>query len=193
MAETDWKKVAAHLRELSGEFTPAQWDLARALDVPLAPGTPMPVAAALLRAHLTGPLLLKRAQPIEEEEYGYLELVAGEAAVEVPPQNLINHRDILEAWLEVVWAHRAVIHLERLPPEPDDIAITPGERGSELIQHDIIASISSNGRLNFRGSRGRGAQPHRVTRLVKQDASDYADLVRQRARRHLPAIPAQGG
>ncbi|CAM5343858.1 hypothetical protein [Streptomyces griseomycini] len=24
MAETDWKKVAAHLRELSGEFTPAQ-------------------------------------------------------------------------------------------------------------------------------------------------------------------------
>ncbi|UVT13656.1 hypothetical protein OG853_00390 [Streptomyces cellulosae] len=117
MAETNWKRVATHLGELSGEFTPAQRDLADALGVPLAPGTPMPVAAALLRAHLTGPLLLKRAQPVDEEEYRYLELVAGEAAIEVPPQEQIAQRDILEAWLEVAWARRSVIHLERLSPE----------------------------------------------------------------------------
>jgi hypothetical protein len=77
VAETNWKRVATHLGELSGEFTPAQRDLADALGVP--------GAAALLRAHLTGPLLLKRAQPVDEEEYRYLELVAGEAAIEVPP------------------------------------------------------------------------------------------------------------
>ncbi|WP_324790398.1 hypothetical protein [Streptomyces sp. H51] len=160
MAETDWKKVAAYLRELSGEFTPAQRDLAAALGMPLAPGTTMPVAAALLRAHLTGPLRLRRAQPIDEEEYKYLELVAGEAAIKVPPQNLIDHRDILEAWLEVVWAHRSVIHLERLSPEPGDIAIAPGRRGSDQVQHDIIAS--STGRSARRsltgGTVGPGSQ-----------------------------------
>ncbi|MDX3065815.1 MULTISPECIES: Shedu immune nuclease family protein [Streptomyces] len=192
MAEADWKKVAAHLRELSGEATPAQRDIADALGVPLTPGTPMPVAAALLRAHLTGPLRLKRAQPIDEEEYGYLELVAGEAAVEVPSRDLIAHRDILEAWLEVAWAHRSVIHLERLSPEPGDIAITPGQRDSDQVQHDIIASISNSGRLNFRGGLGRGARPHRVTSLVKQDAPDHADFVRKAREEALARDPHPG-
>lgn len=43
-----------------------------------------------------------------------------------PAEDLIDRRDILEAWLEATWAHRLVIHLERLSSEPGDIAITPG-------------------------------------------------------------------
>ncbi|MFC9817408.1 Shedu anti-phage system protein SduA domain-containing protein [Streptomyces virginiae] len=139
--------------------------------------TPAPVAAALLRAHLTEPLRLRESPLIDEPEYEYLARVAAETTMHIPKLEEIKSRDILNAWLEVAWARRSVSCLERLLPEVGDVAITAARRQAEEDRYGQVSSIRADGRLNFRGGRGRGARPHMVKRIVKSSDGDHADLV----------------
>ncbi|WP_165983978.1 Shedu anti-phage system protein SduA domain-containing protein [Streptomyces sp. YIM 98790] len=192
MAENDWQKVATTLRRLLAGPTEDQRKLAAHLSVPLDCATPSPVAAAVLRAFLVRPLRLRTVTtrgrngwytqrpdvdiaPIDHPEYDYLRKVAVEAAMSVPAFHEITSRDLLDAWLEVAWARRAVSCLESLRPQVGDIAIATTRRGADPLVGQI-SSISSNARLNFRGGRGRGAWVHTVQRVVRAGDSEHADL-----------------
>ncbi|MEH0530946.1 hypothetical protein SAMN06272781_3601 [Streptomyces sp. 1222.2] len=160
MTETNWQLVADALGHLYAGPTAEQHAIADELKFRLAPGTPTPVAAALLRAHLAKPLRLREHPPIDEPEYDYLARVATETNLHVPVLEEIGSRDLLDAWLEVAWARRTVHHLERLRPEVGDIAITVRRRKPEQDRYGQISSISLSGQLNFRGGLGRRAWPH---------------------------------
>ncbi|MER6115382.1 Shedu anti-phage system protein SduA domain-containing protein [Streptomyces sp. NPDC001743] len=177
MAETDWQKVVVGLRLLYAGPTKRQLILAGALAVSLDPATPSPVAAALLRTHLAEPLRLRDSPLIDEPEYEYLARVAAETTMRIPKLEEIQSRDILNAWLEVVWARRSVSCLERLVPEVGDVVVTATRRQPEEDRYGQVSSIRADGRLNFRGGRGRGARPHIVKRIVKSSDSDHAELV----------------
>ncbi|MFE7578483.1 Shedu anti-phage system protein SduA domain-containing protein [Streptomyces sp. NPDC057521] len=186
MTETNWQLVADALGHLYAGPTAEQHAIADELKFPLAPGTPTPVAAALLRAHLAKPLRLREHPPIDEPEYDYLARVATETSLHVPAPEEIGSRDLLDAWLEVAWARRTVHHLERLRPEVGDVAITVRRRKPEEDRYGQISSISLNGQLNFRGGLGRRAWPHTVKRVAKASDADHGELL-TRAREEVAA------
>lgn len=186
MTETNWQLVADGLSHLYAGPAAQQHAIASELAFPLAPGTPTPVAAALLRAHLAKPLRLREQPPIDEPEYDYLALVASETGLHIPVLEEIGSRDLLDSWLEVAWARRTVQHLDRLRPEVGDIAVTVRRRKPEEDRYGQISSISLNGRMNFRGGLGRRAWPHTVKHLAKVGDADHGELL-ARAREEVAA------
>ncbi|WP_030911656.1 Shedu anti-phage system protein SduA domain-containing protein [Streptosporangium amethystogenes] len=177
MAETDWRKVVADLKQLCTEPSEDQLAIASALAVPIDPSMPAPVAAALLRAHLRTSLELPRTWHFGEAEYGYLENLASSTGLRIPRAEEIEGRDLLDAWIRVARARRSITHLERLQPEVDDIAITSEALAGKL--HNQITSISVTGRLNFRGGGGRGSWPHLVEQIIKPQSNDFFGLLHQ--------------
>lgn len=177
MAETNWRVVADGLGHLYAGPTAEQLVLADTLVIPMAAGTPTPVAAALLRAQLAKPLRLREHPGIDVPEYDYLARVAAETSLRIPGLGEISSRDVLDAWLEVAWARRTVHHLERLRPEVSDVAVTVRRRKPDEDRYGQISSISLSGHLNFRGGLGRRAWPHTVKHLAKAGDADHGDLL----------------
>lgn len=179
MVETSWQKVVSDLQQLCAEPTEAQRAAAAALGLPLTEATPAPVAAALLRARLGTELELRKPAAFGDTEYEYLERLAAETHLDIPSSTEIGSRELLDAWIKVALAQRSVVHLERLNPEAGDVVVIAAERGTSEDRNGLIASISSNGRLNFRGGRGGGGWPHLVKRIVKAGGSEYIELCRK--------------
>ncbi|MFD2767582.1 Shedu anti-phage system protein SduA domain-containing protein [Micromonospora eburnea] len=177
MVENDWRTVVAWLRQLCAGPTPEQRTVAKALAVQLGARTPVPVAAALLRAQLRLPLSLPAPRPIGDAELDYLQNLAGEVGLRIPGIDAINDRDTLDAWIMVARARQSIAHLRRLKPEVGDVVVTV-DRQTTAHRHRQLASLSRTGRLNFRGGRGGRTWPQFVTRVVKPASSEYPEVMR---------------
>lgn len=71
---------------------------------------------------------------------------------------------MVDAWVKVLHAVRATQALRQLRPCPNDIVEAAGTYGPYLAE---ISSISSDGRLNFKGGYGYGARPHAVVMHIR--------------------------
>jgi hypothetical protein len=179
MPETDWRKVVTTLRDLATQPTAEQLRLARMLDLPIKKKTPKPVAAALLRRHLRQELELSASSPVTDGAIEYLEDLAEQTSSKMPGE--LEDREEVDAWVEVFHALRAANHLDLLQPAQGDVvkfATKDGERFGE------VASISADGRLNFRGGYGYRARPHRVEMVARVTQSSLHKEARYKAQQH---------
>ncbi len=119
MSETDWRVVVARLRQRTSTPSYEQTELARLTGLELPPATPRPVAASMLR-RLLGPALdLDVTRDVTPAQREYVTALRLETGSETPTD--LDDRDVLDAWVAVLQARRAAIHLERLQPVPGDI------------------------------------------------------------------------
>ena len=146
MPETDWRKVVNNLRDLATQPTAEQLRLARTLGLPVNEKTPRPVAAAILRRHLRGALELPTPDAATDGAIEYIEDLAEQTGSKMPSD--IEDSEEGDAWVEVFHARRAADSLDLLQPTPGDIVQVATKDGDRLGE---VASISTDGQLNFRG------------------------------------------
>lgn len=182
MPESDWREVAARLRQLGAQPTAEQLRLARMLDLPVNEKTPRPVAAALLRRHLREVLELKSPDPVTNGARRYLEDLADQTDSKIPSE--IEDGEEADSWVDVLHARRAASRLEILKPEPGDIVQVKTKDGERLAE---VASISSDGQLNFRGGYGYRARPHNVEMVARVSQTDLYSDAHYKARQHAAA------
>lgn len=153
-----WEAVVTALQAYAAEATTDQMALAAHLGYRLDARLPCVVAAALLRGRLRDTLQLERARPATDGQLEYVVDLAREVdqAILTP----LDDREMVDAWVKVFHALRAIAALRDLRPCPGDIVETAGTFGPTLAE---ISSISSDGRLNFMGGNGAGQRPHLVT------------------------------
>lgn len=110
MSDAGWRTVVIGLQEFINGPTDAQLDLAGRIGLALNPSTPQPVATVLMRRHMQGPLRLPTPGIATEGQLEYLHDLAEQTASPEPADT--GDRDIVDAWIAVMHAHRAVIHLD---------------------------------------------------------------------------------
>lgn len=177
MSESKWQVVVEGLERKCSAPTKEQVAVALAQGVTLGPATPVPVAAAELRIVLRVPLELALAQDFGDAEYETLLDLATRTNLTVPDMDALGYRELLNAWLRVARNRESTAALRYLQPAVDDVVVARHRRmGPDLIGK--IASISANGRLNFRGGHGLGTAPHRVTRITRPSEVDYPEMLR---------------
>jgi hypothetical protein len=156
-AARSWEEVVAGLLAYAGPVSDDQLALAVHLSFPLDSRLPQPVAGALLRRQLRGSLHLDPARYPTQGQLDYVHDLAVQVRRRV--QTPLDDQQVVDAWVKVFHAHRAVQALRKLRPGPGDIVQTSGTFGPYLAE---ISSISRDGRLNFRGGFGAGERPHGV-------------------------------
>lgn len=146
--------------------------LARVIGYELPATMPAPVAAALLRRRLSGALGIASDQQVTQGQRQYLRELAIETGSQVPDD--LEDVEVLDSWVAVLQARRAADHLERLTPQPGEVALA---RLDGTDRTGEVSSISADGRLNSRGGRGRGVRPHRVVRMIRATDDYYVSQV----------------
>jgi hypothetical protein len=178
-AHESWEMAAAALLiDIDGP-TQAQRELADQLA-----DQPGPVAAATLRRATAEALRLEVGRPATEGAMRYAMDLATATGTAIPDDH-VRSEDYLNAWITVMHAKRARSALQDLMPTRGDLVrvVTPTRFGDQP-EFGEISSISSDGRLNFRGGNGRGARPHEVVLAARRDDDDAAN-VRERARNEV--------
>jgi Domain of unknown function (DUF4263) len=168
---TDWRTVSAALRQQVAQPTADQKELADQVGLQLPADLPAPVAAALLRERLAGPLALRSYDYVSEGSVKYVESLSTETGLR--PSTKLSSPDVVDAWVEVLHAVRATEALERLQPAVGDVVVVD-YNGREWLAE--IGSISSDGQLNFRGGGGWRARPHLVHVQARVDAPGSAQI-----------------
>jgi hypothetical protein len=178
MPETDWRSVAAFLRaDVSGP-TPAQTEFAHSIGLELDPSTPRAVATALMLCRLREPIGLPVSGEPKEQQLEYLHELAEETGSPMPAD--LTDRTVADAWIAAMHDKRAVMSLEQLRPEPGDVVQIPPFAGQEL---RIVASITSDSLLYFRGGPGQKIRPHRAIMAARKSDPNYANAAGRRPHR----------
>ena len=173
MQGSDWRKVAAALRESADGPTADQVKLAKKVGLAIDTSTPRPVAAALLRRHMCDSLGLRKSKPATRAQLEYLCDLVEQTGSAQPTE--IHNQDVVEAWIDVIHARRAAGHLEDLRPEPGDILALEPQFGGEPLRE--LASIGDDGQLYFRGAAGQRARPHQVRIFARTSDPDYQHVL----------------
>lgn len=170
MPSTDWHDVVARLEDSIGPATHAQLDVAKRLDVVLPSNAPRPVVAAILRDRVRDALGEPHGGAPSEDQARYLAALAEETGLAIPE---IDDREMADAWFRVAFTRRAIHALEALRPSPGDVVEFYGPEGARIYAE--IASISDDGKLNFRGSPHLRARPHVVTLALRAEETSAND------------------
>jgi Shedu protein SduA, C-terminal len=173
-----WEEAVKALRHRSGPASDDQRALAAFLGLTLTDDIPNRVAAAILQRRLSDTLALRPSVFAREHTPSYVESLATELNVRITTP--LDGQDVKDAWVRTLWDLRAIRALERLQIEEGDLVAVDGATDVEC---DIVASISADGRVNFRGGLGRIARPDRL-RVVgrRTDTGEAADRLRAGAR-----------
>src|SRR4051812_13853613 len=138
----DWERVADHLDQLASGPSIAQVQVATALSIPLSEHLPTPVAAVVIRQHLSEALLERRREVVEVP--AVLGEVEDELAVARTEVLLTGTRDEVSAWFAARYALKTSRGLRNLKPCVGDIVTSGGWTGGEQRE---ISSIGDNGRV----------------------------------------------
>lgn len=157
MTETSWQKVVETLTASVAGPTDEQKRLAALVGVELE-SWPRPVCAVVLRRALAAPLQLAAPRPVHDASEEFCSTLAAEYDVEIPSHHLYD-RGLIDAWIITIYDKRAAEALCALQPEVGDIVERLEGTGLSVGE---VSSISSDGRLNFKGGFGRGVRPHRA-------------------------------
>ncbi len=196
MSRPRWQEVADALRAYAGPASEDQLALAAHAGLTVNKLLPQPVTAVLLRRALRGVLHLPTPRSASKGQLEYVRNLAAEVGRRILTP--LDDQEILDAWVKVFHALRAARSLQRLRPCIGDIVAVDEVLG--LVPAEI-ASISADGRLNFKGGAGFGRRPHETFLRVRASTPGpaYATARYQaaqaaalpRPRHHWPARPAQ--
>jgi hypothetical protein len=157
-----WLEVIEKLRAATGKMTGEQKKLAEFAGVTLRNDLPRVVAAARLRRALAEQLGVSPCPPASEAQIDLLsQLDSGIART----ARVLADSEEAAAWIQIGLLKRRINALEKLKLESGDIVVTAD--GVEEVR-----SISSNGRIHFKGGRGAGAWPDRVTVQCRKNDAD---------------------
>lgn len=173
MPYASWTEATANLRKRL-DVTDEQRRIAGLLGLAISDNTPRYVAAYLLRRELAPPLLLAET-PRSRHRPDYVNRLVAEVGIAGP--SLTDEAELIDAWVQSLWDIRSMQALERLQ-------LGAGDLVSDIIETDerieLIASISEDGQVNFKGGRGRRARPHRLRLIAAaSDTSSRAQDLRR--------------
>jgi Domain of unknown function (DUF4263) len=148
-----WRRAVRELRKSTGRTTTQQRRLATLAGIRLPKGLPKIVAAARLKAALATELCLSPVLPSSEGQLEYLATLNAKRA-----QNSRVKADHHEfgGWLEYHLLKRRQDALERLRLETGDVVEVRDSAGNRLRE---VVSVTSDGRVLFKGGQGAGAWP----------------------------------
>lgn len=165
----DWRQVVRQLREDNSGPTIAQMELAERIGLALDASTPRRVVAALLRRHMGEALEL----PSTEATDGQLEYLHDLAAqIGFPEPPVSGDREMVDAWIQVMYDRRAAAFLEELQPMRGDVVVI-GPPDSERLRE--VSSIGPDGCLYFRGGSGQRARPHQIRMFARKSDANWND------------------
>ncbi len=158
--------------------TQKQLDVASALNIELPPEAPRSVVAAVLRTSLSGPLEIATYDATDAQD----ELLS-ELGVE---------SDVARRSSSVASAYIEGAYVERRLREHADLKLHAGDVVRLGDQDYVISSISSNGRIYFRGGRGQACWPDQIDQVVAHH--DQTSGAQEQARRSaLAGAAARAG
>jgi hypothetical protein len=169
MGEPRWKVVADELDVSSSGPTAEQVALAAQVGVDLAPLTPAPMAAYLLRDPFRAPLELPTDKPANNGGYDYLQDLRNELGEPHDEEEVLT-AERLTAEIRVLRDRRSASHLRRLQPNVGDI-ITMYARSNTLVGE--VSSIGDDGAIYFRGGLGRRGRPHQAQIVARVGDPSY--------------------
>jgi hypothetical protein len=157
-----WQEVADSLRAYAGPASEGQLALAAHAGITVNKRLPQPVTAALLRRTLRGVLHLPTSRSASKGQLEYVRNLAAEVDRRILTP--LDDQEIVNAWVKVFHALRAACSQQRLRPCVGDIVEVEEVFGRVPAE---IASISADGRLNFKGGAGFGRRPHEAFLRVR--------------------------
>lgn len=171
-----WREAVASLKPLLKKSTDSQGALARAVGGTLPKSLPWLVAGARLQALLAEQLATDGLQPPTDSVRSVIYDLSDEVGARVPEP---GSRIEADAWIRYLYLKKRVRTLEALKPVAGDTVRSIWDDEEDVRE---ISSIGNDGRLHFRGRRGR-AWPDRVVKVAEaSDTSPRADELRRRAR-----------
>jgi hypothetical protein len=167
-----WREVDENLAAATGPTTLGQLALAEKIGIVIDPTLPHVVAAALLRVALQKDLSIALVHSEVERFEERLDNLRREGDPEIKPTT----GEEASAWIEYLHMVRRREALAAHQLREGDIVMTPNE---ELA---VVSSISSDGRVYFKGGAGQCAWPDLLTVKARgSDASEQADVLRGQA------------
>lgn len=183
MTHHNWKPVVKLLKVRTGKVTRDQILLAKTLGVKLDQSLPALVAAQQLRSLLEAELLIRPPGEVTEPQLEFLRDLEEqlERVAVVEPAS----RAEASAWIEVLDTERAIRALKGLRLSAGDVvsrSLTDDEPG------EIVASITDDGTVYFKGGGGKRSRPHKLRMLVRHgDNSEGANRLRFTAEERIAA------
>lgn len=169
-----WRGVVANLREATAPVTPGQRKLGTQAGIQLPKTLPKLIAAARLKAAHAAELCLGPVRQPTDSQLEFLSTLNSSRARDV--RVLEDHLEA-EAWIEFYLLKRRQSALERLQLEAGDIVEIKDSEGSRLQE---VVSMTSEGRVYFRGGRGSREWPDRIkVRCRARDKSKKARELRK--------------
>lgn len=163
----NWREAVNDLRNLTRKVTTEQQKLATNAGVRLPKNLPQLVAAARLKAALAAELCLPTNVASSE---GQLELLYGLDAKRACDPLVRTDQGEAGAWILFHLLMRRQQSLERLRLMAGDIVEVKDSVERRLGE---VVSISSEGRVLFKGGQGAGAWPDRLKVLCRKEASTH--------------------
>ncbi len=154
MTVSAWKELRPILATGVSRATREQLDVAEYLGVSLAKRTPSLVAAAKLRAAMAGVLRSDETRPPSFGQTEWLETLAGRLGSKAP---IPSSDGEASAWIDYLQIRCRMQSHRELNLSAGDLVMDL--RTGEL---EDVASLGEDGRVYFRGGRGRRAWPDRL-------------------------------
>ncbi len=183
-SHTNWKRAVDSLEQLIGPASKKQRLLAEASGLELQGDEPRLVVSALLRLTLGEELGLAPGSSSLEGEW-FDDFVDGMRSSGWPVPEIVT-REEYGAWKRVSWVEARIAALRELKLGYGDIVSEPNGDRPNLPEYLEVSSIGDDGRVHFKGGRGRWAWPDQLQLVAKasetsEDASEYRRLANNAA------------
>lgn len=170
-AQPQWLHVAERLKQRITGATRPQLELAQRLQINIAPTTPSPVTAVILRHQVADALLAKFTDCVEIPES--LSELESKLGLTQTKKLITGSREELSAWFDVRYTQLTINGLRSVKPEPGDVAIISDQPEKK----HVISSIGKQGRVYMKGGR-YSAWPNHLSIVSRKDESkDHNELV----------------
>jgi hypothetical protein len=165
-----WRLAVAELRKATARVTREQRTLAAKAGLKLSKRLPKLVAAARLKVAYASALCIDPVHPPTDSQ---LEFLSGLNEKRAGDSNVLADHLEAEAWINFYLLKRREENLEKLQIEAGDIVQIEDSGGTRL---EEVASITTDGRIYFRGGHGAREWPDRV--IVKARSADNSKKAR---------------
>lgn len=168
-----WKLVADRLDTLVTGPSAEQLVVAKSLGVPLSGSLPAPVAAVVIRHHLSAELRIGfRAVDDVPEVLGDIE---DELSVTRTESLITGTHEEVTAWFESRYILKTIRGLRALRPQVGDVVSSAGWKAGE---RRVISTIQDSGRIFMKLKPVRSAWPNNLEMVERVGSRGYAAAVK---------------